>query len=328
MYLITGGTGFIGANIARHLSLLGEEVVICDWMGSDNIKWKHLIGVAIDRFIFPEELMTSLPSLSGKLKGVIHMGAISATTELDGDLVMRSNFDLSCALWNWCAQEEIPFIYASSAATYGEGEFGFVDGDALEDTTRLRPLNLYGWSKQLFDIWALRQVQKGGPVPAKWAGLRFFNVYGPCEGHKGSMMSIVCKNYSLCADGAAVRLFKSHRQGIADGEQLRDFIHVSDCVNVIDWLLRTPAVGGILNVGTGQARSFRDLIRATYTACEQPENIEYVPMPEELRDRYQYFTQADLTNLRAKGYDKPFLSIEEGVKQYVQAYLVRPEHDR
>lgn len=328
MYLITGGAGFIGANVARQLSRQGKNVVICDWLEADNIKWKNLIDVRVERFVFPEDLFDTLPTLSTRIDGVIHMGAISATTETDGDLVMRSNFELSRKLWEWCATENVPYIYASSAATYGGGEQGFIDGNDLAATERLRPLNLYGWSKQLFDIWALRQVEKGAPTPPQWAGLRFFNVYGPRETHKGSMMSIVCRNYAPCSTGSPVKLFKSHREGVADGEQLRDFVHVDDCVGVIDWLLETPAVSGIFNIGTGQARSFRDLIGATYSACNQPENIDYVPMPEALRDRYQYFTEADLTHLRAAGYNRPFLSIEEGVKRYVDAYLSRPEHER
>ncbi len=328
MFLITGGAGFIGSNIAHRLTQQGHDVIICDWLGTDNIKWKNLIGIAAERFIAPEDLLSALPELSGKIEAVIHMGAISATTETDGDLVVRSNFELSRSLWNWCAAENIPFVYASSAATYGDGELGFVDGNLLENTTRLRPLNLYGWSKQAFDVWALSQIEKGRAVPPQWAGLRFFNVYGPRESHKGSMMSIVCRNYAACAEGRTVKLFKSHKPGVEDGEQLRDFIHVEDCANVIDFLLENTDRSGIFNVGTGQARSFRDLIAATYKACGHVEKIEYIPMPEELRNRYQYFTQADVSHLRDVGYDRPFLSLEDGVKKYVDVYLSREKHDR
>lgn len=328
MFLVTGGAGFIGSNIAHRLSQQGHDVIICDWLGADNIKWKNLIGIATERFIAPEDLLSTLPELSGKIEAIIHMGAISATTETDGDLVVRSNFELSRSLWNWCAAESIPFVYASSAATYGDGELGFEDGNLRENTTRLRPLNLYGWSKQAFDVWALSQIGKGRVAPPQWAGLRFFNVYGPRESHKGSMMSIVCRNYAACAAGQPVKLFKSHKPDVEDGEQLRDFIHVEDCVNVVDFLLENRDRSGIFNVGTGQARSFRDLIAATYRACGHVENIEYVPMPEELRNRYQYFTQADVSHLRDVGYDRPFLPLEEGVKKYVEAYLSREEHDR
>lgn len=328
MFLVTGGAGFIGSNIAHRLSQQGHDVIICDWLETDNIKWKNLIGITVEHFIAPEDLLSTLPELSGKIEAIIHMGAISATTETDGDLVVRSNFELSRSLWNWCAAENIPFVYASSAATYGDGELGFVDGNLLENTTRLRPLNLYGWSKQAFDVWALSQIEKGRAAPPQWAGLRFFNVYGPRESHKGSMMSIVCRNYAACAAGQPVKLFKSHKPSVEDGEQLRDFIHVEDCVNVVDFLLENRDRSGIFNVGTGQARSFRDLIVATYQACGHVENIEYVPMPEELRNRYQYFTQADVSHLRDVGYDRSFLSLEEGVKKYVEAYLSREEHDR
>lgn len=328
MFLVTGGAGFIGSNIAKRLSNQGKDVIICDWLGSDNIKWKNLIGTSIQRFVAPEDLDATLQDCRGKIEAVIHMGAISATTEVDGDLVMRSNFELSQNLWNWCASEDIPFIYASSAATYGDGELGFVDGNDLEATRRLRPLNLYGWSKQLFDIWALTQVSKGRPTPRQWAALRFFNVYGPREGHKGSMMSIVCRNYEACAAGVPVSLFKSHKDGVKDGEQLRDFIHVEDCVNVIDFLLQNGTANGVFNVGTGQARSFRDLIAATYAACNQDEKIDYIPMPEALRNRYQYFTQAEMGHLRSVGYDRPFLSLEAGVQKYVKNYLCRDVHDR
>ncbi len=328
MFLVTGGAGFIGSNIANQLSKQGKDVMICDWLGQDNIKWKNLIGTTIHRFVAPEDLPATLQASRGKIEAVIHMGAISATTETDGDLVMRSNFQLSQDLWNWCASEDIPFVYASSAATYGDGDLGFVDGNDLEATRRLRPLNLYGWSKQLFDIWALDHVAKGRPSPRQWAGLRFFNVYGPRENHKGSMMSIVCRNYEKCAAGDTVQLFKSHKDGVKDGEQLRDFIHVEDCVNVIEFLLNTPNRNGIFNVGTGQARSFRDLITATYTASGHSEKIEYIPMPEQLRNRYQYFTQADMTHLRSSGYNRPFLTLEEGVQKYVTEYLSRSEHDR
>lgn len=320
MYVITGGAGFIGSNLAAALvEAGGPGVTVVDRLGVDGVKWRNLAKHLVDDILPPEALDVALAR--GPVTAILHMGAISATTAVDGDAVVAANFHLSRRLWSWCAERDIPFIYASSAATYGDGAQGFSDDPAPEALARLRPLNLYGWSKHWFDRWVVDQLRRGAPRPPQWAGLKFFNVYGPNEGHKGDMMSVVAKNHPRCAAGEPVRLFKSHRPGVADGDQRRDFVHVSDCVSVMLWLLRRPDVSGLFNVGAGEARSFRDLIAATFRACGREPVIEYVEMPEALRAKYQYFTQADMSRLRAAGYDAPFLSVEAGVEDYVRRFL-------
>jgi len=250
------------------------------------------------------------------------MGAISATTERDGDAIVRNNFNLSKDLWSWCAEHEKPFFYASSAATYGNGSNGFADSMNLEDHAALRPLNLYGWSKKWFDVWALRQIASGKPHPPRWAGLKFFNVYGANELHKGSMMSLISKNHQKCINGEPVGLFESHHSDYADGEQLRDFVFVEDCVAVIDWLMSDVRENRIYNLGSGEARSFRDFISAGFLAANKEVRIEIIKMPEILRGNYQYYTKADLSGLRGAGYDAPMTTIEQGVTKLFQNHLL------
>ena len=242
--------------------------------------------------------------------------------------MIETNFRLPLRLFEWCASTRTPFIYASSAATYGGGEAGFSDnwlGDALR---RLKPANLYGWSKHMFDLAVVERVARGDRVPPQWAGLKFFNVFGPNEYHKGEMMSLVAKRFDEAKAGKPIQLFKSHRAGIADGEQKRDFIYVDDAIAVIRWLIETPAVSGIFNVGTGHARSFRDLMMATFAALGREPNIEYIDMPESICANYQYFTQADVENLRRAGCSAPFTPLEDAVKQYVSGYLERADRYR
>ena len=245
------------------------------------------------------------------------MGACSSTTERDFDYLYTNNFEYTKKLWNYCAEQNISFIYASSAATYGDGTQGFSD---TMDVDRLRPLNGYGYSKQLFDLWIKHQAKV---FPPQYVGLKFFNVYGPNEYCKGSMASMVYHGYKQIKCDGKIRLFKSCNAAYADGEQLRDFVYVKDVCRVILWLLRHPAVSGLFNVGTGRAQSFRELAEATYHALGLESNIEYVNMPEQLREKYQYYTQADMTSLRRVGYTESFLSVEEGVKDYVQAHLAQ-----
>ncbi len=322
MIIVTGGAGFIGSNIVGRLCAQGEEVVVCDWLGTDNIKWKNLAKHPIDRVVAPEALDAYLASHGKDVTAIVHMGAISATTASDADLVVRSNFDLSRQLWEWCAQAGVPFVYASSAATYGDGDQGFSDDNSLERHMALRPLNLYGWSKKWFDVWALGQVEKGRPAPPQWAGLKFFNVYGPNELHKLDMMSVVAKASGKCAKGEVVELFKSHHPDYQDGGQLRDFVYVDDVVDVILWLLKMPGVNGIYNLGSGEARSFLDLISTAFRAAGHEPNIRYIDMPVSIRDKYQYFTQADMTRLRQAGYNAPMTALEDGVTKYMQDYLL------
>jgi ADP-L-glycero-D-manno-heptose 6-epimerase len=253
------------------------------------------------------------------------MGAISATTEKDADLIVETNIVLSRRLWKWCGKNQVKFIYASSAATYGDGEQGFKDSQAIEELARLKPLNAYGWSKHVFDRRVARVLKnKNEPVPPQWAGLKFFNVYGPNEYHKDDMMSVICKLYPQVMAGAAAKLFKSHKPQYENGGQLRDFVYVKDCVSVVLWLLENEKVSGLFNVGTGEARSFKDLAEATFKAAGREPKISYIDMPEGLREKYQYFTQANMDKLKAAGYNKPFTTLEAGIKDYV-SYLQKED---
>jgi ADP-L-glycero-D-manno-heptose 6-epimerase len=259
---------------------------------------------------------------------VIHLGAISSTTATDGDAVMENNFRLSLHLLDWCSAARTPFIYASSAATYGDGEQGYSDDWGQDALKRLKPMNLYGWSKQIFDLAVVERVRRRDKLPPQWAGLKFFNVFGPNEYHKGEMMSLVTKRFDEAKAGKTIRLFKSHRAGIGDGDQKRDFIYVDDAIAVVRWLVETPAVSGIFNVGTGVARSFRDLMNAMFAALGRAPAIEYIDMPASIRDSYQYFTQAETENLRRAGYNADFTPLEAAVKRYVDGYLDRAHRYR
>ncbi|WP_072549420.1 ADP-glyceromanno-heptose 6-epimerase [Granulibacter bethesdensis] len=319
MIILTGGAGFIGSNIAAELNEAGlTDIVIIDWLGTER-KWHNIAKRRFADFVFPEDVDGFLDGLKGA-DAVVHMGANSSTTATDGDEVIRSNFRLSCRLWNWCTATRTPFIYASSAATYGDGSAGFVDNDNDADLDSLHPLNLYGWSKHAFDKWALERARRHD-APPQWAGLKFFNVYGPNEYHKKDMMSLVAKNTPSILNGQAIRLFKSHRPEFADGEQLRDFIYVKDCASVVSWLLQNRHVSGLFNLGTGKARSFRDLMMAVGQAAGKTISIEFIDMPASIRDQYQYFTEASMHKLRAAGYTRDFYTLEEGVRDYVQNYL-------
>jgi ADP-L-glycero-D-manno-heptose 6-epimerase len=313
MILVTGGAGFIGSNLVAALTARGEEVVVLDWLGKDE-KWRNLEGAVLAGLLPPPELDAALAM---RPRAVVHLGAISATTETDGDLVAASNLTLSLKLWDWCAAAGVPFIYASSAATYGDGDQGFEDGETPEELSRLKPLNLYGWSKHAFDRRVAQMLQLGRPKPPQWAGLKFFNVYGPREGHKGRMASVALHKYREILTGAPARLFASDRPGIADGMQQRDFVNVGDCVRVMLWLLDNPGVSGLFNCGSGQARSFLDLTRAVFAALNLPERIEFMPMPADLAGKYQYFTEAPMAKLRQAGYPHPSTPLEQGVAEYV-----------
>jgi len=242
--------------------------------------------------------------------------------------VLATNFRLSLQLLDWCTATGTPFIYASSAATYGNGEDGFQDDRSGAALQRLKPMNLYGFSKHLFDRAVVERFEKRAKLPPQWAGLKFFNVFGPNEYHKGEMMSLVAKRFDEAKAGGPVRLFKSHRAGVADGEQKRDFIYIDDAVAVMRWVLDTPTVSGIFNVGTGAARSFRDLIVAMFAALGRAPNIEYVDMPPAIRDQYQYFTQARVENLRRAGYNGGFTPLEEAVSKYVNSFLNQADRYR
>jgi len=326
MFLVTGGAGFIGSNLVARLNEAGHgDIAVCDYLGAEG-KWRNLQKRRLADFVAPSNLTGWLAGR--KLDAVFHMGAISETTATDGDLVTATNFRLPLELFDWCATTRTPFIYASSAATYGDGEQGFADDNSLEALMQLKPMNLYGWSKHLFDLAVIERARNGANLPLQWAGLKFFNVFGPNEYHKGEMMSLVAKRFEDAKAGKPVRLFKSHRDGIADGEQRRDFIYVDDTVAVMLWFLEHPHVSGIFNVGTGVASSFKDMITALFAALGHGPNIEYIDMPVEIRNSYQYFTEASVDHLRQAGYSSPFTPIDAAVKTYVTHYLNCPDRYR
>lgn len=319
MLLVTGGAGFIGSNVVAGLNEAGRsDIAVNDMFGSDG-KWRNLAKRQLADVVPPKDLMRWLDGR--KLDAVIHMGAISDTTATDGDLVMETNFRLSLRLLDWCTAARVPFIYASSAATYGDGSNGFRDDGSPEALARLRPMNLYGASKHLFDRAVADRVAKKEKLPPQWAGLKFFNVFGPNEYHKGEMMSLVAKLVPRLRRGEPARLFRSHRADYPDGGQRRDFVYVRDCVDMVLWLWRNERVNGLFNIGTGRARSFAELAAATCRALGREPAIEFIDTPEAIREKYQYFTEARMDRLRAAGYNGPVTSLEDGVADYVATYL-------
>jgi ADP-L-glycero-D-manno-heptose 6-epimerase len=326
MLLVTGGAGFIGSNVVAALNDAGRaDVVVCDVLGQDG-KWRNLAKRQLADIVPPAELPDWLQGR--RLDAIIHLGAISETTATDGDLVIETNFRLSMRLLDWCTAHATPFIYASSASTYGDGAQGFRDDASISALKTLRPMNLYGWSKHLFDMAVAERAAKGEKLPPQWAGLKFFNVFGPNEYHKGAMMSVLARRFDDISAGQPVQLFKSHRDGIADGDQRRDFIYVDDVVRVTMWLLATPTVSGIFNVGTGKARSFKDLMLAAYAALGTAPNISYVDMPESIRGSYQYFTQSEVDRLQRAGYNGGFTALEDAVGTYVRDFLASADRFR
>ncbi len=321
MILVTGGAGFIGSNLHAALAGRGLETVIVDRLRAHG-KWRNLAHHAPARLIGPAQLDDFLAT-HPPVEAVFHLGAISSTTAEDGDLVWETNVELPLRLWHWCAARGVRFIYASSAATYGDGALGFEDDIAALD--RLRPLNLYGWTKHAFDLLVAKTLLTRREQPPQWAGLKFFNVYGPNEDHKGQMKSVAAHIWPDVAQGRAVKLFKSHHPDYADGGQLRDFVYVRDVAEVAAWLAGKPEVSGIFNVGAGRARSFKDLAEAVFKAAGAEPRIDYAPMPEELRGRYQYFTEARIDRLRAAGYDGQMTSLEDGMGDYVRGFLSQPD---
>jgi len=318
MIVVTGGAGFIGSNLVAALEARGEhEIVVCDRLESGE-KWRNLGKRELASVLPPADLFRFLDANADAVESVFHLGAISSTTEADADLVVSTNFTLSQAVWDWCARHEKRLFYASSAATYGGGEAGFDDDASVEALAKLRPLNAYGWSKHLFDRRVARLLAGNAPRPPQWAGAKFFNVYGPNEYHKGSMKSVVAQLYPRAAKGEPARLFRSHRPDYPDGGQMRDFVHVDDVVDMLLFLYDRPPTSGLFNMGSGKARSFADLAAAVYRALGREPRLEFVDTPEEIRAKYQYFTEAPLARLRAAGYDRPTTPLEEGVARYVR----------
>ena len=327
MILVTGGAGFIGSNLLAGLVERGSPAAVCDRF-RNGAKWRNIAKLELRDVVAPETLLQWLDAHVPWVDAVVHMGAISSTTETDVDLIVDVNFRLSQQVWRWCAAHGKRLIYASSAATYGAGDQGFDDQGSLEVLSRLRPLNAYGWSKHLFDRWVARELAVGGARPSQWVGLKFFNVYGPNEYHKGGMQSVVAQKYPLAAAGEPITLFRSHRPDVPDGGQRRDFVYVRDCVDVMLWLLDHPNVNGLFNLGTGNARSFDELARAVYAALGRTPDIRFVDTPEAIRPNYQYFTEANMERLRKAGYSRPFTSLVDGVRDYVGRYLSQPDRYR
>jgi len=325
MYVMTGGAGFIGSNILAALEDKGlGPLVVVDRL-RDGLKWRNIAKRELYDIVDPDQLDTFLEIHANDIKAIIHMGAISATTETDADLITRSNFKLSLFLWHWCTVNETPLIYASSAATYGDGTSGFDDVGSPDDLKAFQPLNAYGWSKHLFDRRVARMIDDGDARPPQWAGLKFFNVFGPNEYHKGRMQSVISQIYPRAVANEPAVLFKSHNPDYPDGGQLRDFVWVGDCVNMVLWLLDHPDTSGLFNCGTGKARSFKDLTEAVYQALGKQAVIEYVDTPLDIRDKYQYFTEARMERIRAAGFDRPATSLEQGVQTYVTDYLAKDD---
>ncbi len=321
--VVTGTAGFIGSVCVQFFNEQGwNQLLLVDDFGVEakrkNWEQKQFIKI-IERQAFIEQL----PELEFQIDAIVHLGARTDTTEFNYAIHEALNVEYSKALWHYATEKQIPFIYASSAATYGGGENGYEDTHTILD--KLVPLNPYGVSKNEFDKWAIAQTT----TPPSWAGLKFFNVYGPNEYHKGRMASVIFHSFNQIKETGLVKLFKSHKDGFKDGEQLRDFVYVKDVVNVIYWMVQKMlasnwdmSLNGLYNLGTGKARSFYDLAANTFIAQGLQPNIEFVDMPLDIRDKYQYFTEANMHKLRAAGYDKPFNSLEEGVKDYVANYLV------
>ena len=330
MIVITGGAGMIGSIIAWHLNTKHgrDDLVIVDHIMHDN-QWQNLVHRSYLEYLDKYQLFDWLENnedASEEIRAVIHMGAISATTETDFNKLVESNIQFSQDLWTWCVINKVPFFYASSAATYGGGEQDYDDASIAN----LRPLNAYGYSKHFFDQWVLKQVADKQPTPPAWAGFKFFNVYGPNEYHKERMASVAFHTFNQFKETGTMKLFKGTKAGVEDGMQLRDFVYVKDAANVVVHFLSAalaskPVANGIYNVGTGQARSFKDLATNVMVSMTCEPHITYIDMPQDLQGKYQYFTQAEMKKLRDAGYKTPFTSLEDGVKDYVQNYLMQDD---
>ncbi len=315
--VVTGGAGFIGANVIKRLNELGEEkILIVDNLDKSE-KWKNIIDLSFDDYIHKDKFIRDIRngSFDNEIKAIIHLGARSRTTERDVDFLMENNYEYTKTLAKWCLRNGVRFIYASSAATYGDGSLGFSDDHSI--IPHLRPLNAYGFSKHIFDLWAFKNK-----ILDRIVGLKYFNVFGPREWHKGDMRSMVLKAYEQIRKEQKIRLFKSYNPQYKDGEQLRDFIYVKDAVEMTIFFLEKPHINGIFNAGTGIPRSWNDLANAVFSTLNMKPNIEYIDMPEELRGKYQYFTKADMDKIRKAGYTAPTMSLEESVRDYVLNYLI------
>ena len=343
MIVVTGGAGFIGSNLVAALNARGEtEIVVCDRL-RDGPKWRNIAKREIAGFVPPEELFTLLNDHRTRVKAIFHMGASSSTTETDADRIAKDNLRYTLAVWNWCAQANARMIYASSAATYGDGAHGFDDDQSIDHLAKLAPMNAYAWSKQAFDRRAVRIAERGDghgswaraaafgdiPVesqkPRQWVGFKFFNVYGPNEFHKAGQRSVALQLWKQIRDTGRARLFKSARDDVSDHDIRRDFVWVGDCVDAMLWAYDNPRVNGLFNSGSGAGRSFDDLARAVFKAMNREPAIDYVDMPDSLRAGYQYFTQANMAKIRKAGFNAAATALDDGVRRYVQDHLEQPD---
>lgn len=321
MIVVTGGAGFIGSSVVWKLNRMGENrIIVVDELGTDE-KWKNLNGLDIEDFYHKTDFINLVyeRNLPFGVSTIIHLGACSSTTEKDADYLINNNYNYSQELAKYCIEHNTRFIYASSAATYGDGSNGYDDDE--NELQTLRPLNMYGYSKHLFDMWIRRNN-----FLDKVAGLKYFNVYGPNEYHKGDMRSVVHKAFGQIMTEGKVKLFKSYRDGIKDGEQKRDFVYVKDAVDMTLFFMENPDVNGIFNVGTGRAHTWIELVTALFNALEKTVNIEFVDMPEDIREKYQYFTQANINKIKNVGYIKSPTDINAGVTDYVKNYLLKDSY--
>lgn len=327
MFIVTGGAGFIGSVVIAELEkeYPHTPITVIDWLEDDD-RWKNINKRTLSDIIFPENTHYYLEDNKNEIQAIIHMGAISTTTEKNVNKIVEQNISYTLDLFDWCTEYNIPFIYASSAATYGEGEKAFNDSIDLDHLKKLVPLNAYGFSKHMVDKSIIQKTEK----PSQWVGLKFFNVYGPNEYHKGGQKSVVAHAVKQIQETGKMKLFKSHHPDYEDGMQLRDFVYVKDIAKNIIWFIQNPQVSGIFNQGTGDARSFKDLTITTFKAMNVPVNIEYIDMPDELKNQYQYFTQANMNNFKHiykkhKEENYKSTSLEDGVSDYVQHYLLKAD---
>ena len=316
MIVVTGGAGFIGSAIIWRLNQLGtDDILVVDELGLDD-KWKKLTNLKFADYMNKWEFLEKIEDgFDFNIESIVHMGANSSTTEKDADHLIENNYEYTKSLATYSVENGIRFVYASSAATYGDGSLGFKDDE--NEIATLRPLNMYGYSKQLFDLWAIRNK-----LIDKVAGIKYFNVYGPNEYHKGDMRSVVSKAYDQINSTGMVKLFKSEHPDYKDGEQKRDFVYIKDAVDMTLFLLNNKDKNGIFNVGSGEARTWNDLVIAIFNSLGKPVNIEYIDLPPALSKKYQYFTEADLTKIKKAGYTQPLLSLEDAVSDYVKNYLM------
>lgn len=331
--LLTGAAGFIGSYLLGYLNREGYTNIIIVDDFSEEDKWFNFDSKQFVAKVEREELFEWLAKENPAIDFVFHLGARTDTTEFDYSIHEKLNLEYSKSIWNYCADKNIPLVYASSAATYGNGEFGYTDSHDILD--KLQPLNPYGISKNEFDKWALAMVRvdtNHNSAPPFWAGLKFFNVYGPNEYHKGRMASVIFHSFNQIKSTGKVKLFKSHRLDFKDGQQLRDFIYVEDVAKVCYWFMNSVDTfdkgvnSGLYNLGTGKATTFEDLVKATFSGMDKQPVIEYIDMPEDIREKYQYFTEADMTKLQEAGYKEKLFSLEDGVGDYVKNYLLKKQH--